>query len=158
MKPAYLLAGLLALYIPGASAVDFNKDALKSMQEEGHKIVAEEQGFRAYQVAGGQCLHDNNPGKVGAPVITKKCDGKSKHQNWRLDDQGRLVGQGGNCLAVAGKAGSSAVTQKCGASKDQKWQHDNKKRFANGSGLCLQGKGGKVTSAKCSGAADQVWK
>jgi hypothetical protein len=157
MKPAYLAAGLLALYIPWATAVDFNKDALKSMQEEGHKIVAEEQGFRAFKV-GGQCLHDNNPGKTGAPVVTRKCDGKSKNQNWRADDQGRLVGQGGHCLAVQGNAGAGAVTQKCGSSKAQKWQRDKKQRFTNGGGLCLQGKGGKVTSAKCSDAADQVWK
>jgi hypothetical protein len=151
------MAGLLALYLPGASAVDFNTDALKSMQEEGHKIVAEEQGLRAFKLAGGHCLHDSNPGKAGAAVVTRKCNGKSKNQKWRLDDAGQMVGQGGNCLAWPGKAGAGVVTQKCGSSKAQKWQLDKKQRLTNGSGQCLQASGGKVTSAKCGNSPDQVW-
>ena len=54
MKQRTLWIALLALYLPGAGAVDFNTDALKSMQEEGHKIVEESQGLRAFKLSGGQ--------------------------------------------------------------------------------------------------------
>lgn len=158
MKQAYLAAGLLALYLPAAGAVDFNTDALKSMQEEGHQIVEEEMGMRAFKSASGQCLQDSNPGKAGAQVVTRKCNAKSSQQKWRFDDKGRLAAMGGTCLSAGNKAGAGAVTQACGSSKSQQWQLDGKKRLANGAGQCLEGqKDGSVATAGCSDSANQVW-
>jgi hypothetical protein len=158
MKQAYLAAGLLTLYLPAAGAVDFNTDALKSMQEEGHKIVEQEMGMRAFRLGSGQCLHDSNPGKTGAPVVIRKCDGKASAQKWRIDEQGRLVAMGGNCLTAPNRAGATPKLQACGSATSQQWRLDGKNRLTNGSGQCLQGqKGGAVTTAGCSDAGNQVW-
>ena len=135
----------------GANAVDFNKDALKSMQEEGHKIVEEAEG-RTYKTANGLCLDVD-----GASLVVAACDPKSKSQVWRIDGQGRLVAHDGRCVA-------SDKLQKCGSGNAQKWKVDDKKRLANAAKQCLQPQGNppkagaKVSAAGCSKAANQVWK
>ncbi len=105
MKETLFLAGLLALYFPAAMAVEFNTDALKSMQEEGEKQLQAEKSMRAFKLSTGLCLHAaGEPGKAGANLTINKCDGKSNRQKWRLDDQGRLESHGGTCVGVAGEA------------------------------------------------------
>lgn len=164
MKQRTLWIALLALYLPGAGAVDFNTDALKSMQEEGHKIVEESQGLRTFKLPSGQCLHAK--GQAGTNLVVNKCKPKSDNQKWRFDDKGRLASQGGACVGVAGdanKAGASAVMQKCSGAKFQQWRQDGKKRLVNGLGKCLEAAGdpkspsGNVVTAACSDAPNQVW-
>jgi hypothetical protein len=168
MKQRYLWGALLAAYLPAAGAVDFNTDALKSMQEEGHKIVEEEKGLRTFSLAGGKCLEaSGEPGKPGANLVVKSCNAKSDSQKWRFDDQGRLVSHGGTCVGVsgeAGKPGANAVMQKCGGAKSQQWQHDGKKRLVNGLKKCLQAAGDpkkpgpNVVTDACGDSPNQVWK
>lgn len=153
MKPTYLLAGLLSVYIPVAAAVDFNKDAMKTLQEEGHKIADENTGARAFKLSGGHCLQA--PSKNGASLLLKKCNSKN-NQKWQLDGQGRIMAHAGGCVDVAG---GNAVLQKCGGAKSQQWKHDGKNRLVSGGKKCLQGDAasGKVAAAACGNPPDQIW-
>ena len=47
MKQIFLLPALAAILATGAQAVELNTDALKTMQQEGHRIVEESEGGRA---------------------------------------------------------------------------------------------------------------
>ena len=154
MKQALLLVGLIAAGVPAVQAVDLNKDAMKAMQQEGHKIIAESEGGngRAYKTSNGLCLDLAN----GALVV-RKCNAKTKNQQWRFDDKNRLVADNGQCV-------EGARLKKCGAATSQIWKLDGKKRLANNSRLCLQTEGNppkggaKVTTASCGKTANQVWK
>ncbi len=154
MKLKLGLLAMLCFTASGTHAVTLNEDALKAMQQEGHKIVEESQAAgRHFRSNTGQCLEI-----AGKALLIKPCDDKAGSQLWRFDDKGRLVAHDGRC--VDGKA----QLQKCNNSKEQQWKVDGKKRLANGEGQCLQpqGKppkaGSKVAAAACSGAATQVWK
>jgi hypothetical protein len=168
MKYAYICAGLLAAYLPQAGAVDLNTDALKKMQQEGHKIVEESKQWRSFSLHNGQCLQVGGPpDKVGANLVIRDCNPKANSQKWRFDEQGRLTSFGGTCVGVAGdatKPGANAVMQACGGAKFQSWKHDGKQRLVNGLDNCLQAAGkadapsGNVVTANCSGSPNQVWK
>lgn len=151
LKPG--VVATLCLVAASAHGVTLNKDALKSMQEEGHKIVEESQGGRAFKSSTGQCLDI-----AGKALLIKQCASKAAGQKWRFDDKGRLVAHDKRCV------GGNAQLQSCNNSKEQKWKLDGKKRLANGAGKCLQPQGNppkagsKIVSAACSGAARQVWK
>ena len=152
MKHVYILAGLLAACIPAVQAVELNKEALKTMQNEGHKIVAESQGGKAYKTSNGLCLDI-----AGAGLVVRNCNADTKNQNWRLDDQSRLVAHSGNCV-------DGSQLKKCGGSPSQKWNLDGQKHLANRSKQCLQTQGNppkagaKVVATACSKAPNQVWK
>jgi hypothetical protein len=152
MKLKYVLAGLLVVCVSAANAVELNKEALKSMQEEGHKLLEESSEGRAFKGAGGFCLDI-----AGAGMVVKSCKSGSKSQLWNLDSQARLVAHNGNCV-------DGARLKKCGSGPTQKWSHDGKKRLANGKNECLQIQGNKpkagakVVTSACSGSASQVWK
>ena len=152
MKLKYILAGLLVACVSAANAVELNKDALKSMQQEGHKLLEESSGGRAFKGAGGFCLDIAGAGMV---VRSRKADSKS--QLWKLDDKARLVAHNGQCV-------DGARLKKCGSAPTQKWSHDGNKRLAKGKKECLQIQGdkpkagAKVVIAACSGSAKQVWK
>lgn len=148
MKQTYLLAGLLTLCATGVAAIDLNTDAMKKMQEEGHKIL--EEGQRSFELPNGQCLQ-----AAGNKLVSAKCKDKADNQQWRLDDNGRLVSKDGTCVSVAG--GGKAVLQKCGGADAQKWKLDGSKRLVNKLGTCLQADGGNVVAAECSNAANQKW-
>ena len=159
MKQAYLWVSVLAIYLPAAQAVDFNKDALKSMQEEGHKIVANDAEMRAFKLPSGLCLQAASSGKAGASLLARKCNAKSNSQKWRFDKK-RLTNPAGVCIDVSGgsKSGAAAVMAKCGSAKSQQWKHDGKKRLVNGAKQCLEADGAKVVAANCSNSPNQVWK
>jgi hypothetical protein len=150
MKQRFMAAALAVAIAPFAAAVEFNKDALKSMQEEGHKIVEEAQG-RAYRAAGGLCLDI-----AGGGLSVKPCDAKAKTQVWQIDGKGRLVAGDGRCVA-------GDKLQKCGSGNAQKWKVDGNKRLANAAKQCLQVKGSppkagaKVIAVACSKSPNQVW-
>lgn len=168
MKHAYFCAGLLAAYLPHATAVDLNTDALKTMQQQGHKIVEESRDWRSFSLANGQCLQVGGPtDKVGAKLLLRKCNARSDNQKFRFDEQGRLASVGGTCVGVAGdanKPGANAVMQACGGASFQGWKQDGNKRLVNGLGKCLQAAGkpeepnGNVITNNCNQAANQVWK
>lgn len=152
MKQLTLLnMAFLGFALP-ALAVEFNTDALKSMQKEGHKIVAEAQGGKPFKTRNGLCL--DYAGKV---VMVKKCKSSGSSQTWHFDDKGRLVASDGRCIAGSNLA-------KCSGAKGQQWEQDGKGRLAGNNGKCLQTQGNppkagaKVVAAGCSGAANQVWK
>ena len=153
MKLKHTVAALLCVATFGTQAVTLNKDALKSMQEEGHKIVEESQGGRVWKSNTGQCLDI-----AGKALLIKQCQGKPSSQLWSFDDKGRLVAHDGRCVA------GNAQLQKCNNSKEQQWKLDGKKRLANGAGKCLQPQGdppkagSKIAAVACSGAGRQVWK
>ncbi len=161
-KHGFIAAGILGLCLGNAHAVDLNTDALKKMQQEGHKILEEEQGARMLRIDDGNCLAaGGKPGQVGASVVTQKCNDKANPQKWSFDDQGRLVSHGGTCVATAGNAtkpGTNAVLQKCAGNAQQKWSLDKQNRLAGRSGLCLQANGNNVVAAACSGAKNQKWR
>ena len=153
MKQTYLLAVLLGLCAAGAAAIELNTDAMKKMQQEGHKIL--EEGQRSFKLPNGQCLQAS-----GGKLASGKCNKKAGNQKWRFDDKGRLVSQDGTCVSVAGgdkKPGAQAILQKCSGAKPQKWKVDGAKRLVNGLGTCLQAEGGAVVTAKCSKSANQKW-
>ena len=167
MKHAYLIAALTAVYLTGAGAVEFNTDALKAMQEEGHKIVEESKGLRAFKLPTGKCLHvAGDVAKPGANLVIQNCNPNLNNQKWRFDDQGRLVNQGGKCVGMAGdpsKPAANALMQNCVAAKAQQWKQDGKKRLVNGLNKCLHAvgdaktPGGNVAVVNCNASPNQVW-
>jgi len=168
MKHALLLTGLLLGYLPAAFCVTFNTDALKSMQQEGHKIAEQAKGLRAFSLPNNKCLHAaGNIGKAGTNVEFQDCKAESNNQKWRFDDQGRLVNQGGKCLGVSGdpnKAGADVLLQDCSGAKAQQWKQDDKQRLVNGVGKCLNAVGdaksvsGNVVSNTCKEIPNQRWR
>ena len=151
MKQAFFLAALALLPGLSANAVDLNKDALKAMQQEGHKIVEEAEAGRSFKASGDLCLDT-----AGAGLVVRQCNKNAATQNWRFDGQQRLVANTGKCVA-------GSKLQNCGSGNVQKWHHDGKKRLANAAKQCLQVQGdapkagAKVVAVACSGASSQVW-
>ncbi len=157
------VAALMA--IPSAMA-QFNTDALKSMQKEGHKILEEAQAQseaeaqtqaqtpaqarRPYRLRGNLCLN-----AVGDGLTVSACDGRAS-QGWLFDAQRRLVAHTGQCVM-------GARLRQCGTGNGQLWRHDAQKRLVNDAGVCLQAQGNppkagaRVVAARCSGAFTQVW-
>jgi hypothetical protein len=152
MKQVFLLVLATALLATGAQAVEFNTDALKSMQEEGHRIVEESQGGRPFKAANNFCLD-----VAGAGMVIRKCKAESKTQKWVTDGQSRLVAHDGRCV-------DGARLVKCGGAKSQKWKHDGMKRLANNNKQCLQVQGSplkggaKIVAVACRDKTpNQVW-
>lgn len=152
MKPQTLTLVMTMAAVSTASAVEFNTDALKTIQQEGHKIAAEAQGGRAFKMGNGFCLD-----YAGKALVLKKCKKSGSTQTWHFDGQSRLVASDGRCV-------NNAQLAKCGGGKNQKWTLDQQNRLANANGQCLQPQGNipkngaKLSVAKCSGAGHQVWK
>lgn len=167
MKPFYLIAaGVLTALLTGGAAAQFNPDALKKMQKEGHKIVEEQQAAEiakptavdkaagaqlarhAYRFGANLCLD------ARGVLSVETCDGKAATQQWALDTGGRLVAHDGRCLA-----GASLVP--CTGGAQQKWVHDKRGRLRNQEMQCLHARSGtagaRVIAAPCSGAPAQVW-
>lgn len=150
MKKAYLIAALAVAFVPIANAVEFNTGALRSMQQEGLKIVGEAQG-RTYKTSNGLCLDITEVG-----LVVKLCDAKSQSQIWKIDSQSRLVANDGRCVA-------GAQLQVCGTGNAQKWKVDEKKRLSNAEMQCLHVEGNppkagvKVIATACSEAPNQIW-
>jgi Ricin-type beta-trefoil lectin domain len=152
MKRIIAFSALAVMCAAPALAVEFNTDALKSMQEEGHKIVAESGSARSYKASNGQCLEAK-----GSGLVIANCNGKNNNQKWTMDGNQRLVAHDGRCVG-------GAQLQKCGGSNAQKWTLDGSKRLASKDKKCLQPQGSppkagaKVIAASCSKSAHQVWK
>ena len=152
MKLKYVLAGLLVACVSAVNAVELNKDALKSMQKEGHKLLEDSAGGRAFKGAGGFCL-----GVAGSKMELRPCKPDTKNQLWKLDGKARLIAHNGQCV-------DGARLKKCGSGSTQKWSHDGKKRLANGKKQCLQIQGdkpkagAKIVISACNNSASQVWK
>jgi hypothetical protein len=162
-KQGFIAAGILGLCVGTVGAVDLNTDALKKMQQEGHKIVEAEQGKRMFRLSNGNCLAaSGSPGQVGASVIVQTCNDQANPQKWSFDDQGRLVAHGGTCVATAANAtrpGSNALLQQCSGNALQKWSLDSQNRISGAAGLCLHANpGGNVIAAACSDADNQKWR
>lgn len=151
MKRIIAFSTITLACIAPAHAVEFNTDALKSMQKEGHAIVAEAQAARVYKASNGQCLAFS-----ASALVLANCNG-NKNQKWSLDGNSRLV-------AANGKCAGGAHLQACGNSNAQKWKHDSNRRLANQAKKCLQPegkppkKGARVVAANCNKSAEQVWK
>jgi hypothetical protein len=155
MKQTYLLAGLLGLCAAGVGAIELNTDAMKKMQEEGHKIVEEQQGARMLKLPNGRCLQ-----AAGGNLVSAKCNDKASNQKWYFDDKGRLANQEGGCVSAEGggkNAGANAIVQQCSGAGAQKWKLDGAKRLVNEHGMCLQANGDNVVTAQCSKNANQKW-
>ncbi len=152
MKQLTFFPGILLAIAASASAVDFNTDALKAMQQEGHKMVAEAQDGRAFKTANGLCLD-----VAGKALMVRKCKSSGSSQTWHFDEQDRLVSSDGRCVA-------GPTLASCGAGKNQQWRLDGQNRLARAGNQCLQtqgnppGNGAKVIVKDCSGAANQVWR
>ena len=158
---AVCLGVAMLLGIPTAHA-QFNTDALKSMQKEGHKILQEAQAQepaqtaaqaparRPYRLQGNLCLDTQAAG-----LVIRPCDGRAS-QAWAQDGARRLVAHNGQCVA-------GAALVPCGAAKNQLWRQDEQKRLVNDAGICLQAQGNppragaKVVAVACSRAVGQVW-
>ena len=151
MKRIIAFSAITFTWIASVQAVDFNTDALKSMQKEGHAIVAESKGARAYKASNGLCLDF-----AGSTVMVSKCN-NSKSQKWSMDGSSRLVAHNGQCV------GGSSL-QACSNAKGQTWTLDASKRLINDGKKCLQPQdnppkaGTKVVAVNCSKSAQQVWK
>ncbi len=161
MKHAVFLAGLMGLYAAGSTAIELNTEAMKKMQEEGHKIVEQETATRQFKLPNGQCLQAAGaPNKAGIKLVSRPCNDKAANQQWQFDNAGRLVSQGGLCVGIGGKGeepGANAVLQGCNKSDGQQWKVDGARRLQNGTGLCLQAQGGDAVTAACSGSPGQKW-
>lgn len=152
MKQVFLLAALTAVLVPGVQAVELNKEAMKTMQKEGHRLVEESQGGRAYKTDNNLCLDTG-----GGGLVVRKCNAGSETQKWIMDSNSRLVAHDGRCVAGAQLA-------KCGAGTGQKWKYDDRQRLANQNKQCLQVEGNpakagaRVSASACNKAPAQVWK
>ena len=133
-----------------AHSTEFNKDALKTMQQQGHDIVEESEGARQFRAQGDFCLDASDNG-----LVVKACSDAAS-QKWRINDQSHLVASSGQCVA-----GASLVD--CAAGNPQSWTHDDAKRLVNAAGQCLQVQGNapragaNVITAPCGNATVQVW-
>lgn len=150
MIQRFAVATLLTSIGACAHALQFNKDALKAMQEEGHKIVEEAEGVTIFKGQGGFCLDT-----AGTSLVVRTCSDAGS-QRWRFDDENRLVAHSKQCV-------ESATLRKCAAGDAQVWAHDDEKRLVNRAGQCLQIQGSpradaKVTTAACSDEPGQVWR
>ncbi|MFV0278886.1 MAG: RICIN domain-containing protein [Parahaliea sp.] len=166
MKLRHAIPAFLALCATGASAIDLNTDALKKMQKEGHKIVAQEAQqeipYVPVRLASGKCLQvAGDASKTGTNVVNQACNNSLATQQWRLQANGQLASKGGTCAAVASqpqKPNMNVVVKTCSADKDQQWKLDASGRVVNGFGHCLQGNGGgNVIAAACGNSALQQW-
>ena len=152
MKRIFFVSAMSLAFIVPVQAVEFNTDALKSMQEKGHEIVAEAQGARSYKASNGECLDFKGNG-----LLLAKCNGKVNSQQWTMDDKQRLVAHNGRCV------GGSNL-QECSNAKAQKWTHDDKHRLISKAKKCLQPQGNppksgvKVVAGNCSNSDHLVWK
>ncbi|WP_165954181.1 RICIN domain-containing protein [Seongchinamella unica] len=152
MKRIFFVSAMYLAFTAPAQAVEFNTDALKSMQEEGHKIVAESQGARSYKASNGECLDFKGNG-----LLLAKCNDKKNSQNWTMDDKQRLVANNGRCI------GGSNL-QECSNAKAQKWTHDGQQRLISNARKCLQPQGNppesgaRVVAGNCSKSDHLVWK
>ena len=150
MKQLFFCAALAAIPWTSTNAVDFNTDALKAMQQEGHKIVEVTNAGTPLKIRN-LCLDT-----AGAGLVVRVCKEDAASQKWLFDDQGRLVAHDGKCVA-------GAKLQNCGPGDVQKWTQDNSKRLANAAGKCLQVQGdapkagAKVVAGACSDSPNQVW-
>jgi Ricin-type beta-trefoil lectin domain len=161
MKYTTLFAAIFGCWVAGVAAVELNTDAMKKMQEEGNKILEEEQAFAPLVLSNGRCLQGAGaPGTPDVNVVVRECNAKARNQKWQFDAQGRLAGPEGTCVGVAGKGapGDNAVMKACAAGKDQKWARDDKNRLANGQGLCLQVQNGNIIAATCNDKNNQRWR
>lgn len=161
MKHGYLWAGFLGLWVASTSAVEFNTDALKKMQQEGHKILEDQQGPRVFRLGNGNCLQPaGDAAKPGTNVALRKCDDKVKAQQWTWDSNGRLLSQAGTCLSKAGEPNqlqANAVLRACTGAKNQQWEQDGEGRLINGVGSCLQAEKGNAVTRTCNQAPTQKW-
>ena len=120
MKQVFLLPALAAILVTSAQAVELNTDALKTMQKEGHRIVEESEGGRAYKAANGFCLD-----AAGAGLVVRKCQGGSKTQKWKYDGNKRLANHNKQCLQIQGntpKDGAKVVATACSKAAGQVWK------------------------------------
>jgi len=128
MKQVFLLPALAAMLVTSAQAVELNTDALKTMQKEGHRIVEESEGGRAYKAANGFCLD-----AAGGGLVVRKCKDGAKTQKWTMDGQSRLVAHDGRCVAgpnleclqIQGntpKDGAKVVAAGCNKAPGQVWK------------------------------------
>jgi len=142
--------GLTALVTTQGALAQFNTDALKSMQKEGHKILEEAQEKRPFALNGNLCLDTS-----GSDLVVRSCNGRDS-QAWRLDDQRRLVADNGQCV-------QGAKLRPCASGKNQLWRHDAQKRLVSDAGGCLQAQGNPlktgapVVKAACAKAVRQSW-
>lgn len=145
-----VLAAVVASGV-GVAQAQFNTDALKTMQQQGHEIVEQSKSGRAYKGQGNLCLD-----VAGSGLVVKQCS-QAATQKWRMDEKKRLVAHSGQCV-------TGANLRQCGDAKSQVFTHDGKQRLVNGSNQCLQIQGNSpkpgtaVTAAACSNAASQVWR
>ena len=124
------------------------------------------------QVSTGKCLDVHLPDitKNGAVVQIWACTG-AVNQNWRFDDDGRLVNGGGLCLDVEltqlGRNGGKVQVWACHSGPNQKWGMNlageirSNPKIGN---VCLDvhapevsNNGGKVQIWGCWGAQNQHW-
>jgi hypothetical protein len=104
MNPFHLATGvLLATLLAGGAAAQFNTEALKKMQKEGHKIVEEQQAAEAAKPATGTQAAGaplaRHAYRFGADLCldargvlsVETCDGRIASQQWALDAGARLV-------------------------------------------------------------------
>ena len=161
-----LTGGLLALLMAGGAAAQFNTDAMKKMQKEGHKILEEQQAAEAAKAAGDAGATGTSPARrayrIGSnfcldarsAISVEVCSSSAASQQWAFDASRRLVAHDGRCLA-----GASLVT--CAEGKAQKWVHDERGRLRNEAQQCLQPRnlkaGAPVIAAACGMAPTQVW-
>ncbi|MDX1569448.1 MAG: RICIN domain-containing protein [Xanthomonadales bacterium] len=149
MIQRFAVMTLAAALGTSAQATEFNKDALKTMQQQGHEIA--EDAPRRFKAKGDFCLDTSDDG-----LVVKACSDEAT-QKWKFDDKRRLVANSGRCVAV-GKLAD------CDASDVKSWTHDDAKRLVNADGKCLQIKGNtpkadaKVVNAACKkDVVGQVW-
>jgi hypothetical protein len=158
MKRQLIMVGLLLAVASPMASAQFNTDALKKMQQEGHRLLEEAQeeegpavgAPRRYTIGDNLCL------TAAQPLAIRRCRTEPA-QRWIMDEAGHLLSADERCLAGAQLA-------QCNNSNVHLWQHDDRDRLANKAGQCLQLQGGlpasdskRVIVARCSEAQAQVW-
>lgn len=149
MKQVYGFAALL-LVAGSAAHAQFNTDALKKMQEEGHRIVAAATEAQSFRVGNNLCLSS------GPALRVQTCDATVLHQRWSDDEAGHLIAHDGTCLA-----GNRLL--ECSTANAQLWEQDKKGRLVNKANQCLQVQGqplkagAGVVATRCSESPAQVW-
>ncbi len=162
MKTRLVLTISLCLGAAAAQAVKLNPDAMRAMQAEGDKMMQQAMQPRTFRLSTGMCLQRGEDGNV----LTAACDAQSPAQIWRIDELGRVVHSGGECLAVAGEPGKpevNVVTMVCGNGPEFLWMPNKAGQLVNSGTACLHAvgdvsqPGANVILGICEVGPAQVW-
>ena len=120
----------------GPAGAQFNPEALKKMQKEGHKIVEEAAKKQVWRLPGDLCLDARQN------LVVQRCTENLASQQWTLDEAGRIVAHNDQCLT------GNRLLACADNNRFQTWTHGEGGLLSNGAGRCLHVRGTPAVGSK----------